>query len=89
MAGLEAGLTDAATGLGRRFGEPFVRGARIFGTDLIVESRHRTAADGKERRVACWPKRGCCGGSVVQVRPVPGHEGVLPVGFGRCGGALG
>lgn len=54
---------------------------------MVVKGSRWVAIDGTGHELGHWPKRGCCGPSVVQ--SVPGHEAVLPVGLGRCGGALG
>ena len=53
----------------------------------MVEEAQRLAVDGAGRKLGGWPKRGCGGARVVRL--VPGHAGVLPVGLGACGGALG
>ena len=62
-------------------------GARVSDAAMMVGGEHRIAVDDIGHKRGHWPKRGCSGPSVVQ--SVPGHEAGLPVGFGRCGGALG
>ena len=64
-----------------------VRGARVFCADMMLEGNHRIASESIGYKMGHRPKRGCDGPSVVQ--SAPGHEADLPVGFGRCGGALG
>ncbi len=51
----------------------------------MMEGEHRIAVDGVGHEMGCWWQRGCCVASLVQA--VPGHEGVVPVGLGGCGGA--
>jgi len=64
-----------------------MRGARLLCADMMLAGKHRIAFDYIGYKMGHRPKRSCGGPSVVQ--SVPGHEGNLSVGCGRCGGALG
>ena len=78
---------EAAACLADSFVAKVPLGAPVSGAGMMVEGDHRIAVDDIEREMACWPPPGGRRPNVVQ--PVPGHDGVLPVGLGRCGGALG
>jgi hypothetical protein len=64
-----------------------VYGAPVSCAGVMVEGGYRITVDDIGHEMNRRPKGGCCGPSVVE--SVPGHEGVLPVGSGPCGGALG
>ena len=63
------------------------RGTPVCCGEMVAEANHRIAVDRIGHKTSHRPKHCCCGSSVVQ--SVPGHQEVLPVGLGRCGGALG
>jgi len=68
-------------GVGLKHGVP------VSHAGMVVEANHGEAIGDIGHKLGHRLRRGCCGPSVGQ--SVPGHEGVLPVGLGRCGGALG
>ena len=83
----ESGSTVAVACLSSSFVAVLVRGAAVSRAGMMVEANHRIAIADIGHKMGYRPQHGCCGPRVVQ--SVPGHEGVLPVGLGRCGGALG
>ena len=64
-----------------------VHGAAVSRAGMMVEGKPRIAIDDIGHKTGHRPKRDCCDPRVIQ--SVPGHEAALPVGSGRCGGALG
>jgi hypothetical protein len=87
MADARKGSAVVAACLARSFVAILVPGAPASCAGMVVEREHRIAGDDIGHKMGHWPKRDCSGPSVVQ--SMPGHGGVLPVGSGRCGGALG
>ena len=80
-------MAEAAAGLAGSAVVAVVRGIPVSDVGMVVKVDHRIAIYDIGHKLGHWPRHGCCGRSVVQ--SVPGHGAVLPVGFGRCGGALG
>src|ERR1700704_5667403 len=87
LADARKGSAVDAACLARSFVAILGPGVRASCAGMVVEREHRIVGADIGHKMGHWPKRGCSGPSVVQ--PVPGHEGVLAVGLGRCGGALG
>ena len=87
MADAESGSTVAVACLSSSFVAVLAHGAAVSRARVMVEADHRIGIDDIGHKMGHRPKHCWCGPRVVQ--SVPGHEGVLPVGLGRCGGALG
>ena len=87
MADAGNGSSVATARLGGSAVVALVYGAPVSRAGVMVEGEYRITVDDIGREMSRPPKGDCCGPSVVE--SVPGHKGVLPVGSGRCGGALG